>query len=487
MKYRLKYAKSQWDTQKETISYLEKDLSCLLEVINKFNVIIYERFGINFTRVRTISGLAFLIYTSNYYDTKKTPISLSKGKIDNFIRKGFYGGIVDVNINYADFIHYKYDVNSHYPNAMLMPMPGGNPRISSERNLDKIFGFVEAIIEAPSEKELKVAILPCKVNGNTELFRGTCKGVWWSEELKMARDYGYKIIEITNVVEFDRVVGTFDNYIKDIYNSKKQADLDKNDVLRYIFKLLLNSLFGRLGLKTNNIKLSIVPDNKLDKKLLTENSEILYKANNLNLIKSFGPLDFELIKIIQDEKLYENKINDFNFPNPWGSNTSSVQYSAAITAYARMKLNIFKNMENNIYLGGDTDSIIMSQPLDPKYLGVDIGLFKLEYIIKEGFYHSKKFYLVVDIDNNIIIKAKGINNENNVLNYNSFVELFKGNTLTIDQIQFNKDYKNLSIKVQNTTKHIPGLKDPIINYKLNNRSLVVYNPTKYSIVKFYKY
>ena len=143
-------------------------------------------------------------------------------------------------------------------------------------------------------------------------------------------------------------------------------------------------------------------------------------------------------------------------------------------------------MENNQYLGGDTDSIILSKPLDPKYLGADIGLFKLEHIIKEGFYHSKKFYLIVDNNNNIIIKAKGINNENNVLNYNSFVELFKGNTLTIDQIQFNKDYKTLSINVHNINKHIKGLKDPNINYKMKNRSLVVYNPNRYSTVKFFK-
>ena len=52
----------------------------------------------------------------------------------------------------------------------------------------------------------------------------------------MARDYGYKIIEVTNAVEFNKVKGTFDSYIKDIYNSKKIADKKKNDVLSYIFK-----------------------------------------------------------------------------------------------------------------------------------------------------------------------------------------------------------------------------------------------------------
>lgn len=62
------------------------------------------------------------------------------------------------------------------------------------------------------------------------------------------------------------------------------------------------------------------------------------------------------------------KKNDFNQGNAWGINTSSVQYSAAITAYQRMELNKFKNIKNNLYLGGDTDSIIMSKPIDDIFL-----------------------------------------------------------------------------------------------------------------------
>ena len=38
-KYTQRFASKSWATQEETISYLEKDLSRLLEVINKFNII----------------------------------------------------------------------------------------------------------------------------------------------------------------------------------------------------------------------------------------------------------------------------------------------------------------------------------------------------------------------------------------------------------------------------------------------------------------
>ena len=120
------------------LKYLEKDISILYDIMHQFNDTTFRDFKVNITRIRTISGLAFLIYTANYYNESDKPIYFTKGRIEEFIRKGYYGGIVDVLTNYTDYETYKYDVNSHYPNAMLMPMPGGRPRISTEKNLDKI-------------------------------------------------------------------------------------------------------------------------------------------------------------------------------------------------------------------------------------------------------------------------------------------------------------------------------------------------------------
>jgi hypothetical protein len=170
--------KEKWNSKVETLKYLQKDLDILFDIIHKFNNLIFREFKVNISRIRTISGLAFLIFSANYYKSKTKPIFYTGGKIEEFIRKAYYGGIVDVMTNYTDFNTYKYDVNSHYPNAMLMPMPGGKPRISTEKDLDKIFGFVEAKVMAPSQKELRVPILPVKIEGKTVLFRGTVEGFW---------------------------------------------------------------------------------------------------------------------------------------------------------------------------------------------------------------------------------------------------------------------------------------------------------------------
>ena len=78
-------------------------------------------------------------------------------------------------------------------------------------------------------------------------------------------------------------------------------------------------------------------------------------------------------------------------------------------------------------------------------------------------------------DDKHIIKAKGIDNSKNIINYNSFMELFKGNSITVKQIQFNKDLKSLNINIRYIDKTIEGIKDPNIHSKIVNRKLIVYN------------
>jgi hypothetical protein len=438
--YKASFIKNNWDSKIETIKYLKLDLLSLYEVKIAFNDVMYTKFGVNISRIKTTSGLAFLIYTSNFYKSKETPIYFSDGKLEKYIRSSYMGGIVDVNTHYIDYDAYKYDINSHYSNAMLKPMPGGLPRFSTEKNLDNIFGFVEAIVIAPSESVLLNATLPTKINGCTELFRGTAHGVWFSEELKDARNNGYVIKEIISCVIYDKVYNFFDSYIKSIYGLKSEAEINRQDDLRFIYKLLLNSLYGRFGLRENNFMLSLVPEENLEQILLTENSDILYKANNLNLIRSSGPLDPEILRIIKQEKMYSNK-EEGMYKKAWGSTNSSVQFSAAITAYARIHLNQFKNMKDIKYLGEDTDSAIFNKRLPDCYVGKELGLFKLEFIIIEGLFHSKKFYCLKTKDGHIIIKAKGINNSKSILNYDMFCELFKGKKYWIKTNTIYKRFK----------------------------------------------
>lgn len=434
-----------------------------------FGSIIFDKFNINITRIRTYSGLAFLIYISNYYNSKKTPIVLTSGKIDSYIREGYYGGIVDNYVSYTDKPVYKYDINSHYPNQMKgLPMPGGNPVYSTETDLDKIFGFVRAKVTAPTEQELRVAVLPIIKNGKLITFRGSEEGTWFSEELKYARRLGYQIT-VLDCVQFKKEYDLFDNFTHDLYELKRKAELEHDKVSRLIFKLILNSLYGRWALKDLNVEYKIIDNAKLDNLNKTEHIDVLFTSDRLSFVKSHGPVYPEIVDLFEKEKLIIKPKSTFNEPKAWGRNVSAVQLSAAITAYARMGINEFKNIPGNMYLGGDTDSFILQYPLDSKFVGTNIGLAKLENVIVEGFFHSKKSYLIINNKNETIIKMKGINNDNSIVNKATFIKLFKGEDVKISQLQFKKDYTNMNVKIETVIKTIKGISDVEVIKKIKEK------------------
>ena len=49
-------------------------------------------------------------------------------------------------------------------------------------------------------------------------------------------------------------------------------------------------------------------------------------------------------------------------------------------------------MENFSIYYSDTDSVDLDKPLPDKYVGVDLGQFKLEHIFDEAVFLSPKFY-----------------------------------------------------------------------------------------------
>jgi hypothetical protein len=70
-------------------------------------------------------------------------LKMIKGELENEIRTAYFGGNDEVYIKEVTKGYY-YDLNSQYPTAMLQDMPVGDPVLSLETDLNKIFGFVFA-------------------------------------------------------------------------------------------------------------------------------------------------------------------------------------------------------------------------------------------------------------------------------------------------------------------------------------------------------
>jgi len=69
----------------------------------------------------------------------------------------------------------------------------------------------------------------------------------------------------------------------------------------------------------------------------------------------------------------------------------------------------------------DTDSVVLTKPLPNYLIGKGLGQMKLEHEITEGIFLRKKFYRILNSDNQEIIKSSGL--DSSKLNYTLFFKL----------------------------------------------------------------
>jgi hypothetical protein len=78
----------------------------------------------------------------------------------------------------------------------------------------------------------------------------------------------------------------------------------------------------------------------------------------------------------------------------------------------------------------DTDSIDIDHPLDPKYVGTELGKMKLEHIFKEAVFLAPKVYGGITSEYELV-KVKGLKNP---VSYNELKTLLiKDTSLKVNQ------------------------------------------------------
>jgi hypothetical protein len=109
-----------WNLRDEAIKYCINDCVTLYQVLNKFNDLIFEKFGLNVNNCSTITRLAFDIFRAHYL--KENTIPMIHGDIYNHVKMSYTGGGTDMYIpsNPSNELVYGYDVNSLYPSVMIM-------------------------------------------------------------------------------------------------------------------------------------------------------------------------------------------------------------------------------------------------------------------------------------------------------------------------------------------------------------------------------
>jgi len=445
----LEYSKisdNNWDLKEETLKYLQSDIEGLLEVITKFRDNIFNKYNLNITSFKTLPSLAIFVYGSSYLPNNLKPdLKIIKGEVERELREAYFGGNVGVFINLITN-GYHYDLNYQYSKAMLNDMPVGNPILSLETDLDKIFGFVYGEITCPDVNILQVPFIQYRDHYKNLVTcpRGKFKRLIFSQEIKYALNYGYKR-NIEYCYKFKRGKGLFTKYVLDHFKDKVSA---KDQVQRSIAKLFLNSLYGRLGMKDIESTMKIV--NKKEADILDKNSNIIILSElgkNKYLVRYKGQISDNIRELYLKDPLVKVNQNNNKVFTPKEmrelglikklSAPTAIHIAAAISSYARILINEYKNIPGNPCIMSDTDSAVLPYPLPVHLVGTRLGQMKLEQVIELGIFIKKKTYYIKNSNNKEVIKSSGVDSSH--LNYELFLKLLKGETITIERTNFNVD------------------------------------------------
>ena len=419
--------------------------------------------------------MALGIYRLKYLKKARIPIILDN--IYEYIKNSYTGGSNDMykpTSNNNELI-YSYDVNSLYPYSMLKQMPVAfynsehnfyyytyfegnileifninnfNIFKPSTKNYEKPHGFFEVEVKSPSFLEHPILQLKYNLNLIKDYLRGNrtisplgkWKGMYYSEEIYNAKKLGYKFKVIRGYL-FDKQ-DIFSGYISNLYKIKEAYT--KDEPLYLISKLLMNSLYGRFGMNPELENYTIIDNDELDtyfsqyiiKNIIHLNSKNLDNNDNNKLLISYL------------NKNSEDKLNNFTHFNGKSKKIPniSVPIAAAITANARIFMSQFKNDPNLTIYYTDTDSLFTNKPLDSKFIGKELGKFKLEYIFKDAVFLGPKIYGGITTENKEIIKIKGYKNK---VPFTDLISLLnKSSTLDLNQNKWFKSIENGNITVK---------------------------------------
>jgi hypothetical protein len=430
-----------WNLREETIKYCILDCVVLYQILSKFNELIFTKWNLNVHRFPTLSSLAFGIFRAHYLGEHKIP--KLGGEIYDFIRQAYTGGRVDVFKPQGNDLYY-YDVNSLYPTVYSsQAMPVGKPTYFKGDNLlehyPDAFGFFKCKIEAPND--LNVPILQTHVETSagkrTVAPLGSWTDVLFSEEMKNAISYGYKISVLEGFM-FDKAV-IFDKYAEDLFEIKQSHD--SSHPMYLISKLLLNSLYGRFGMSLDLISHEVIDNRKLVK-YIGKAKEFIPDIIDLNNGKSI------VSKI--SSKNYERDCDT-------ASMNVSIGIAAAITAYARIHMTPFlQDPSYNVYYS-DTDSIVTDNTIDSKHIGSALGQMKLEYKINKAVFLAPKVYGIITDAGKEVTKVKGFKDSVSFEMLESL--LVKDSALSLNQNKWFRDMGIGQIEIKNQNKTMKNVKD----------------------------
>lgn len=362
--------------------YCRRDTEIIMKAVQQWaDFILRNDFG---GFAYTVAGQAFRLYRHRYMWHK---IGIHNNENACSIERLAYKGGRNECFRLGEIkgTHKLYDVNSMYPYVMLKEKYPTKLKYYSERkNIKDLIKLLKdyAVIATVILNTKTPAY--CKKYHNKLIFPvGKFEITLCTPELIYAIEKG-DIIEVKSlaVYQHDNI---FKDYVEDIYTRRRQAIKEGNKVGKILYKLLLNSLYGKFGQKG-----------------------IVYEKDSFNpelSTKVWTEIDLDehtAVKWRALAGLVQKQVDEIE------SRDSFPAIAAHVTAYARMHLWSLIESQKGKCVYCDTDSLLIetgksTETPGTMEVGEKLGQVKLEKTCHSGYIWGCKDYRLGGTD-----KHKGI-------------------------------------------------------------------------------
>lgn len=343
------------------LKYLEHDCRGLHEALEAcFNWDLIKKAGAAFTTAGQALRILRTFIEVDFYGLSP--------KVDAFVRQGYFGGRTEIfkPVYKGKKPLHCYDVNSLYPTIMHDVEMPGNFEASTFDYFPDRHGFYEATVHVPDH--LEIPPLGAKIKDKLLFPVGTFSGVWSTLELEYAKSVGVKVLETRRGLLFENKGKFFRPFVETLWKIRENSKKDSVD--NTLAKLLLNSCYGRLGLRSD--RKQIVVDE--------------------------GQLGFKELRIIQ----FKGKSLRIGTVPVDCKSFSNVAIAAWVTSAARIHMHkLFSQCNFEVYYT-DTDSLFTTKKIKT---GTGLGDLKLEYSCKSAVFLLPKTYLTEGQEKKVVMKG----------------------------------------------------------------------------------
>lgn len=351
---------------KQDVNVLRKTFEAWIDFLKQNNLGTFSE---------TLAKQALTAYKYRFLD-HKVVVHTNKDAV-KLERESYYGGRTECFFigKESKGIYYKFDVNSMYP--FVMRNEFFPARLRGVRSIDlekhsfhkgkEILRIADCTIETRSN------CVPLRYNKRLCFPIGEFRTVLCEPEIQLAEKMGAKItIHKAAFYEGEKL---FTKWVDECYALRSKFKAEKNDIYQYNIKILMNSLYGKLGQKTPVWKL-VFDDGSCESWTRTFIDEKTGKSRHIKCISG---------------KWFEEGESVEGFD-------SVVAIASFVTSYARKYL--FEILEqagqkNCYYM--DTDSVIVNEEgrerLLPLLDDYELGKLKIEKTDSQVEIYNLKDYV----------------------------------------------------------------------------------------------